>query len=61
MLDSLQGAPQLKRASSAGESSLGLGDEVVHKPDPAVPVFNVSVELVKKCLWKGQVGLTPRL
>lgn len=49
-------APQLKRASSMGASSLGLGDEVVYKPDPYVPVFNISVDIVKKCLWKGQVG-----
>lgn len=54
-------APQLNRASSTGGmSSLGLGDEVVHQPDPAVPVFNISVDIVRKCLWKGQVGqLTP--
>lgn len=49
-----QSAPQLKRASSMGGSSLGLADEVVHKPDPAVPVFNIAVDIVKKCLWKGQ-------
>lgn len=49
-------APQLKRASSMGASSLGLSDEVVHRPDPYVPVFNISVDIVKKCLWKGQVG-----
>ncbi len=37
-------------------SDLSLGDEVVHPPDPAVPVFIISVDIIRKCLWKGQVG-----
>ncbi|CAM9985167.1 unnamed protein product [Ectocarpus sp. 6 AP-2014] len=53
----------LKRSSSIGESSvLGLGNDVVLPPDPAVPLFNVAFEFVQCSLWKAQVrvglGLT---
>eukprot|EP00903_Cladosiphon_okamuranus_P012426 g11642.t1 len=44
-----------KESSVGGMSDLGLGGEMVHPPDPAVPVFNISVEVVRECLWKGQV------
>ncbi|CBJ31221.1 hypothetical protein Esi_0239_0020 [Ectocarpus siliculosus] len=46
----------LKRSSSIGESSvLGLGNDVVLPPDPAVPLFNVAFEFVQCSLWKAQV------
>lgn len=48
--------PQLKRESSTGSSNLTLTDAEVQPPDPAVPVFNIAAEMVKKCLWKEQVG-----
>ncbi|CAN0478611.1 unnamed protein product [Hapterophycus canaliculatus] len=49
--------PQLKRESSTGSSSLALSSAEVQSSDPAVPVFNIATELVKKSLWKEQVGL----
>lgn len=51
----------LRRANSTGDmSDLDLGLEEVDPPDPTVPVFNISVDIVRKCLWKGQVGqVTP--
>ncbi|CAN0213218.1 unnamed protein product [Ectocarpus sp. 12 AP-2014] len=46
----------LKRSSSIGESSiLGLGNDVVLPPDPAVPLFNVAFEFVQSSLWKAQL------
>jgi len=53
------------RPTGTGAWSVGLGDDpaqkaqeaaaAAQKPDPAVPVFNIALDIVKKCLWKGQV------
>lgn len=50
--------PTLEGFQSAVASSLSLelSETGIQLPDPAVPVFNVAIDLATNCLWKGQVG-----
>lgn len=44
----------------ASASSPGPGDADTDHDDSAVPLFTVAMDLVKRCLWKGQVGVRAR-
>lgn len=47
---------RVETSQPASASSSGLGGADAEHEDLAVPLFNVAMDLVTRCMWKGQVG-----
>ncbi len=45
-----------EKSQPTSASSPAPGDADAEDEDPAVPLFNVAMDLVTRCLWKEQVG-----